>query len=494
MDYSDFIVRKSHSAPAVGFSPPQLAPHLFDFQRDIVAWALRKGRAAIFADCGMGKTPMQLEWASRVAEHSGGRVLILAPLAVSQQTIAEGAKFGTEVHYAHNADEMGDARIVVTNYERLDRFRPEDFAGVVLDESSILKAFDGKTRTEIIQSFSATPYRLACTATPAPNDFMELGNHAEFLGVMTRPEMLSMYFVHDGGSTQDWRIKGHAEDAFWRWVCSWAVMLRRPSDLGYDDDGFVLPALNIEEHVVPVNHAEAHAAGTLFKMEAVTLDEQRAARRATIEARVAKCAGIVAATDRPFLVWCELNAEGDALEKAIPGAVQVAGSDDADFKVAAVEWFVGSLCLCQSKYRSRVGVAGGAECTCGHRAGKRVLISKPSMFGMGLNLQVCADMAFVGLSHSYEQWYQAVRRCWRFGQTREVTAHAIIAETEGRVAANLRRKEADAARMAESMVAHMRDIQNAEVRATSRMFSDYRATDRLRVPRWLVEYAAMEAA
>ncbi len=468
MSYVDFIARKSHSAPAVGFSPPSLATHLFDFQRDIVAWALRKGRAAIFADCGMGKTPMQLEWSRQVAEHSGGRVLILAPLAVAQQTIAEGAKFGVSISYAHAADEMGAARIVVTNYERLDRFRPEDFAGIVLDESSILKAFDGKTRTEIIQSFAATPYRLACTATPAPNDYMELGNHAEFLGVMTRAEMLSMYFVHDGGSTKDWRLKGHAEDAFWRWVCSWAVMLRKPSDLGYADDGFILPELRIEEHVVPVDHGEAHASGMLFKMEAVTLEEQRAARRATIKGRVAKCAALVAATNRPFLVWCELNAEGDALEKAIPGAVQVAGSDDADVKSQRLMDFA---------------------------AGKvRVLITKPSIAGFGMNWQHCADMAFVGLSHSYEQWYQAVRRCWRFGQTRLVTAHAIIAETEGRVAANLRRKEADAARMAESMVGHMRDIQNAEVRATSRMFSDYRATDRLRVPRWLVEYAAQEAA
>lgn len=464
MNYADFISAKQRHAPAVGFAPTRpLSSALFHFQRDIVSWALRRGRAALFEDCGLGKTLQQLEWAAQVHEHTGGRILILAPLAVADQTVREGAKFGIAVQYARSAEEMGDAPIVITNYERLDRFDPLAFVGVVLDESSILKAFSGATRSAIIEAFRQTPFRLACTATPAPNDYMELGNHAEFLGIMTRAEMLAMYFVHDGGTTQDWRIKGHAEDAFWRWVCSWAVLIRKPSDLGYDDDGFKLPPLTIQEHIVPVDHKAAHASGMLFKLEAVTLDEQRAARRGTIEGRVARCAELANGDGDPWLMWCELNAEGDALTTAIQGAVQVAGADEPDDKTTRLMDF-----------------AEGRA---------RVLVTKPKIAGFGMNFQHCANVAFVGVSHSYEQFYQSIRRCWRFGQRRPVTAHLVLAETEARVAANLRRKEADAAKMAEAMAVHMRDIQGDEIRAAGRTATEYRARKALAVPAWLRQYA-----
>ena len=248
-DYEAFLDAKRYEAPAIGFEPVALNELLFDFQRDIVTWALRRGRAAIFADCGLGKTPMQIEWARQVSDNTGLPVLILAPLAVAQQTHREGVKFGTTVTVCRTQDDVMPG-VNVTNYEMMEHFTPEEFGGIVLDESSILKSYDGKTRTAIIEAFGQTPYRLACTATPAPNDHMELGNHSEFLGIMSRSEMLATFFVHDGGDTSKWRIKGHAEDVFWRWVASWAVMLRTPSDLGYDDAGFILPALHVHEHVV----------------------------------------------------------------------------------------------------------------------------------------------------------------------------------------------------------------------------------------------------
>lgn len=441
MNYSAFLERKASVDPMTGLAEvPPLNPLLFPFQHDIVAWALRRGRAAIFADCGMGKTPMQLEW----ARHIPGRVLILTPLAVAAQTVREAAKFGIDgVTYSRSGD--ADSRIVVTNYEMLERFSPDDFAGVVLDESSILKAFDGKTRTKIIESFCNTPYRLACTATPAPNDYMELGNHAEFLSVMSRAEMLSMFFVHDGGETQKWRLKGHAEADFWRWLCSWAVMIRKPSDLGYEDGAFVLPEMVMHEVTVKVDDPTQ---GFLFPVEAQTLQERIAARRDTIEERVAHAAAIVKETDRPFLVWCNLNSESEALTKAIPGAVEVKGSDSIEEKEARLRGFSeGSI---------------------------RVLVTKPSIAGHGLNWQHCSDMAFVGLSDSYEQFYQAVRRCWRFGQTRAVNVYTIAAETEGAVVANIKRKEADALRMAENMVEHMHDLNEAALHgASSRFKTEY---------------------
>ncbi len=444
--YDDFLRAKALRTPSVGFDPGFQRGALFPFQRAIVAWALKKGRAAVFADCGLGKTFMQLDWAEKVATHAGGQVLLLAPLAVAHQTVREAERFGIKAAYA-TAPGDTDAPIVVTNYERLQAFLPWDGAGVVLDESSILKAYDGKTRTLIIESFKDTPYRLECTATPAPNDYMEIGNHAQFLGVMSREEMLAMFFTHDGGDTQTWRLKGHARAEFWRWVCEWSVMVRKPSDLGFSDHGFDLPPLRWHEHVVKHTDEHARARGLLFNMEARTLEERREARKASLAERVERVAELVAAEPhRSWLLWCNLNAEGDALEAAIPGAVQVAGSDDDDVKTARMLAF-----------------AEGSA---------RVLVSKPSIAGWGMNWQHCDRVAFVGLSDSFEELYQAVRRCWRFGQRNEVHAHIVIGEAEGATLANIKRKEQDAAAMAAEMVKNMSGIQGAA--ATERTVADYK--------------------
>jgi superfamily II DNA or RNA helicase len=433
VDYRQFLADKAITSPLSGVTfEPVLREHLFPFQRDIVRWALKRGRAAIFADCGMGKTPMQLEWARVVAE-TQGPVLILAPLAVAQQTVRECEKFYTDMSvYYHRAMPEVTRGITITNYEMLQHFDPSKFAGIVLDESSILKAYDGKTRTAIIEAFAQTPYRLACTATPAPNDYMELGNHAQFVGSMSRVEMLSMFFVHDGGETQQWRLKGHAEQDFWRWLASWAVMIRKPSDLGYDDGAFILPKLSLHEHVM---HVEKATDGYLFALEAVTLQDRIAARRESVVDRVAECAALVNTSDQPWVVWCNLNSESEALRKAIPDAIEIRGSQSNEDKEAAILAFLD----------------GSA----------RVLITKASMSGFGLNLQHCAHMAFVGLSDSWEQFYQAIRRCYRFGQVREVNAHLIIASTEGAVLKNIKDKDTAAGVMAESIVNHMR----AEMRA-----------------------------
>jgi DNA modification methylase/superfamily II DNA or RNA helicase len=442
MTYDEYIESKAISSPECGFDAAGISESCFPFQADIIRWATKKGRCAIFADCGLGKTIMQLEWAKQVHAKTSGNVLILAPLSVSKQTQREGAKFGVNVTICENQDDVKPG-INITNYEKLHHFTPDEFAGIVLDESSILKSFDGKTRTQIIESFKETPYRLACTATPAPNDYMELGNHAEFLGVMTRTEMLSMFFVHDGGETQKWRLKGHAEAKFWEFVASWAVVLKKPSDLGYSDNGFALPPMEIKQHVIP----SAPIEGTLIPMEAKSLLERGAARRGSLMDRVKVCADLVNASESQHIVWCDLNSESQALTKTISGAVEITGSDSEAHKENAILDF---------------------------QAGKvRVIVSKPSICGWGLNLQNCASMAFVGLSDSYEAFYQAVRRCWRFGQLNPVTAHVIISEAEGSVADNIRRKESDAEKMAAEMVQHTRRILMDELTETKREKSEY---------------------
>ena len=452
LDYGRFIAEKHKTLEFPGIEPGELNPKLFDFQRDMVRWALRRGRAAIFADCGMGKSFIQLEW----ARHIPGRVLILAPLAVAQQTVREAHKFGLEAHYARDGKAHG--QITVTNYDMLDHFNPADFAGVVLDESSILKAFDGKTRTRLIEAFGATPFRLACTATPAPNDFMELGNHSEFLGIASRSEMLATYFVHDGGDTSQWRIKGHAVTEFWRWVCSWAAMLRRPSDLGYKDDGFILPELDTRELLVPLEVETAHSAGMLFPMDALTLVDQRAVRRASVGDRAKAIAAIVNDSEQPWVVWCELNDEADAIEAAIPDAIQIKGADENADKEAKLLAF-----------------ASGDE---------RVLVTKPSIAGFGMNWQHCADIVFAAPSHSFEMTYQAIRLCWRFGQKRPVTVWMTRTDADGAIVENLRRKEADAERMAERMIQSVAGFQNITARAIRQMTA-YAPDKALEVPKWL---------
>jgi superfamily II DNA or RNA helicase len=458
--YAEWLAAKTTATQTRGLDAGaiELGAELFPFQRDLVRWALRKGSAALFADTGLGKTLMQLEWARNVSRI--GRVLILTPLAVAQQTSREATRFGMTAPYRR--EDKGDA-ITVTNYDILDRFDPSHFAGIVLDESSILKSYDGATRTAIIEAFARTPYRLACTATPAPNDYTELGNHSEFLGIKTRTEMLSEYFVHDGETTQAWRLKGHAVDAFWRWVCSWGAIVRRPSDLGYDDDGFTLPALRMHEEILRVDHLAAWKTGALFATESMTLSEQRGVRRATMDQRVETAAALTDGEDA-VLIWCELNDEGDAIERAIPGSVQVRGSDSPE-----------------SKEDRLLGFADGSY---------RVLVTKPSIAGFGMNWQHCARMIFVGASHSYEQTYQAIRRCWRFGQKRPVDVFIIRAETDSHVVANYRRKEQDVTRMAEDTAPHVIAAVRESLGASQREWNDYTPNTTMTIPAWVNSEAA----
>lgn len=447
-DYQQFIVSKLIRFTPAGFAvrTSDIHPMLFPFQRDIVRWSCGKGRSAMFEDCGLGKTFQQLEWARFVHQETGRPVIIFAPLAVSQQTKREGAKIGVSVNICTGSSDIKPG-VNVTNYEKLHHFDPSGLGGIVLDESSILKGFDGKTRRLITEFAFGIPYRLCCTATPAPNDYMELGNHAEFLGVMKLSEMLSMFFVHDGADTSKWRLKRHAESEFWKWVCSWAVALRAPSDLGYDDNGFRLPALRMEQISVDSDH---NPFGTLFPTEAQTLDERRNARRASLPERVMACADLVNSINEPWIVWCDLNAESEALAGAIHDAVEVSGSDDSNDKESALSGFAdGSI---------------------------RVLVTKPTIAGFGMNWQHCRRVAFVGLSDSYEQFYQAIRRCWRFGQKRDVYCYVITSELEGSVVRNIERKEKQAIALMDGMVNHMKTEMQKEIKGTVRETSEYETT------------------
>ena len=444
MTYDEFIAGKAVQAQTVGFDPIGINDALFDFQRAIVEWACKRGRAAIFADTGLGKTAMQVEWARQVVAHTGGDVLIAAPLCVAQQTVEEAAKFGVAVRYCR--DQKGaQPGITITNYEMLERFDPADFAGVVLDESSILKAHDSKTRARLVEMFSGTPYRLSCTATPSPNDHMELGNQAEFLGVMTSAEMLAMFFIHDGGDTSQWRLKGHGKTRFWEWMSTWAVCIRNPSDLGFDGARYILPGLQIHEHIIP---SEDALPGQLFSGIAQTLTERRDAKRQSMTERVKLAADLVNSHDRPAIVWCHLNSESDALAKAIPDSVEVTGSMTLDQKEAAIMAFT--------------------------HGQKRVIVTKPSIAGFGMNWQHCADVVFAGLDDSYESFYQAVRRCYRFGQPEVVNVHLVSAESEGAVKANLERKQAQADLMADSMVSHMRELTRQSIKGATVEKSEYK--------------------
>lgn len=452
MNYLEFLEQKAIQEKAAGLSViPELNRALFPYQRDVLRWALHLGKSAAFLGTGMGKSLLELEWARVISAHTGKPVLLLAPLAVAHQMVREAAKFGIEAAY-YAEPTPGMTGIVVTNYERLEAFHAEDFGGVVLDESSILKSFDGRTRTELIEKFKHTDYRLAATATPAPNDYMELGNHAAFLGVMTAAEMLSMFFVHDGGETQKWTLKGHAKQDFWRWVCSWAVALRKPSDLGYEDGAFILPPLLPNVHLVPMPGKRAE-----------TLSERLTARRESVSERVAKAAAIVnAEPDEAWAVWCHLNAEAEGLAKAIPGAVNLTGSDKPD-----------------AKRQKMLDFAEGRI---------RVLVTKPSIAGFGLNWQHCARTAFVGLNDSWEEFYQALRRFWRFGQTRTVQYHIIAAETEGAVLENIQRKDEEAERMAVEMTRYTQDITRENLEMTRRTDAVY-ARDKATGPGWELHLA-----
>lgn len=594
MTYQEFLQRKSQLDGDYGFDPLFMPDFLFDFQKALVEWACKKGRAAIFADCGLGKTPMQLVWAQNVAQKTNGRVLILTPLAVAFQTVREGAKFDIEVKHRREGLQTGD-RIVVTNYERLHYFRPDDFDGVVCDESSILKSFDGETRKAVTDFMRKRPYRLLCTATAAPNDYIELGTSSEAIGELERKHMLAQFFTHDGGDTSSWRLKGHARTTlFWRWMCSWARAMRKPSDLGFEDGAFMLPSLTVRQHIVT---AARPREGYLFDIPAIGLEEQRADLRNTIAERCEMAAQLVNATEGPSLCWCNLNEEGVRLNKLIPNSVEVAGHHSDEFKEDAIRWFSGEMCNCvlTTKYphvrlqpctngkdgckcehqkkteptcgrttlpteesfdeaensktnttsadatgtppmrssarsvkRSRAGAihAPSEIVGCGHNlesgsenttpcasvkadsarsaegkpetsgigglpsitvtsaekcvdfcaqtaikgsaslqtigcdccehpnTSKRTLISKPSIFGFGVNLQHCAHQTYFP-SHSYEQYYQCVRRCWRFGQKHPVTVDMITTNGQENVLANLQRKTVQASAMFDRLVEMM---------------------------------------
>jgi len=464
MKYSDFIDRKLSRVPPTGLSSiPELPAGLFDFQAAIVRWALQRGRAAIFADTGLGKSRMQLAWADAVHKETGHDVLILAPLAVAAQTVQEGAEIGVMVKQCRDGAEV-EPGITITNYDRLHRFDTSRFGAVVLDESSVIKHHTSKTLALLLEAFEQTPFKLCATATPAPNDWTELGTHAQFLGICTQTEMLSEYFVHDGGDTQTWRLKGHARQQFWRWVASWAALVRKPSDLGFDDSRYDLPGLHIRQHVTKSTGHDSAATGMLFALEANTLSERRDARRNSLNGRVAECAALVNADAEPWIVWCDLNAEGDALRAAIPGAVEIRGSDDPEVKEQRLMDFA---------------------------AGRiRVLVTKPSIAGFGLNWQHCARMAFVGVTDSWEAYYQAVRRCWRFGQSREVNVHIFSSDLEGAVINNLQRKERDAKAMADSLSAETHDAVMQEVTGVTRQSNPYSPARTATIPAWLVSEAS----
>lgn len=451
MEYSDFISHKAFTLESCGIavSTDELNSALFDFQRDIVRWALAKGRAAIFADCGLGKTAMQLEWAEQIRKRTGGKVLVLAPLAVSDQTKREGEKFGVKVNICATQDDVTVDAVNITNYEKLDHFIGGEFTAIVLDESSILKAFSGKIRNQIITAFAKTPFKLACTATPAPNDFMELGNHSEFLGVMTRAEMLSMFFVHDGGETLKWRLKGHAESVFWQWMASWCVVVDDPKKIGYNAEGYVLPKLNITQIIVD---------GDEPVTEALTLTQRRDARRDSLTERCSAAAEIVNGSDEKWLVWCDLNAESDMLASLIDCSVNVQGSDKPEYKSKAMLDF------------------GLDKIKC--------LVTKPKIAGYGMNWQNCRNMIFVGLSDSFESYYQAVRRCWRFGQRDDVNVYIIISAKEGTVKANIERKQADNEKMKNNLIELTKDITKRELKSTCRISTPYNPLNTMMLPTW----------
>ncbi len=430
--YLDFLGKKSQCGN-FGFDPVWIPDFLFDFQRELVSWAIKKGRGAIFADCGMGKTPMQLVWAENVVRKTNKPVLIFTPLAVAQQTVREGEKFGIEVL---RSEEINKPAIYITNYQRLHRFNRDDFTAVVCDESSILKSFNGATKAAITEFMRTLPYRLLCTATAAPNDYMELGTSSEALGYLGYMDMLSKFFKNDRntapsggryfGKKTDFRLKRHAEKHFWGWICSWARALRRPSDLGFDDADFILTELIEKEEVVETKQFRE---GLLFPLPAIGLAEQREERRITINERCERAAEIVD-TKNPALCWCHLNDEGDLLEKMIPGSVQVSGKDSDESK--------------EDKF---LGFGNGDI---------RVLITKPKIGAWGLNWQHCSHMTFFA-SHSFEQYYQGVRRCWRFGQTKPVTVNNVTSEGERGVLENLQRKSEQADKMFSSIVRSMKE-------------------------------------
>lgn len=455
-NYRSFIESKKIKNINSGFEVKEINETLFDYQKDLVKWALKRGKSAIFSMTGTGKTIMQCEWAYRVWEFTKKPVLILAPLAVAPQTIEEAKKLiNIDIKFCENKNDVING-LNITNYEKLHNFDKDVFIGIVLDESSILKSFTSSTRNELIDGFQYTPYKLACSATPAPNDFMELGNHSEFLNEMTRKEMLSMFFVNDQKETQKWRLKGHAKSKFWEWIASWGAILSKPSDLSYSDEKYKLPELFINEHIVKNND---YNNGKLFVMQANTSEDRRNARKNSIQDRCQKMADLVNNSNEIWLVWCDLNSESELLKKMINNSVEVKGSDNT-----------------QHKEKSMLDFAHGKI---------KCLISKPSICGFGLNFQVCHSMGFVGLSDSFEQYFQAVRRCYRFGQKKDVNVHIIVSEAEGSVLNNIKRKENDFYTMLNKMVEFTKNYVKENLKTNTKLIDLYNPKVNMIIPEWV---------
>jgi DNA modification methylase/superfamily II DNA or RNA helicase len=437
-DYDQFVASKIRRHLPHGFEPAEITVPLFDWQKHVVRWAVRQGRAALFEDCGLGKTLQQLEWANQIVNHTRKPVLILTPLAVAHQTAHEAERFGyKDVRVCENQHQVGFARIVITNYEKLEHFTPAEFAGVVLDESSILKNFTGKTRQRLTAAFAETPYRLCCTAPPSPNDYTEFGQHADFLGVCSPAQMLCTFFINDTFNTGDWRLKKHAENEFWRWVASWAACVSKPSDLGFSDDGYILPPLYMHNITVAVDEA-ADAGEELFRHVTLSATTMHKEMRLTSRTRSEKVAELVNKSSAPWIVWCNTNDEADHLAELIPDAVEVRGSDSAKDKEHKLDAFTdGDV---------------------------RVIITKPSIAGMGLNWQHCAHVAFVGLSYSFEDFYQALRRSYRFGQKQPVNAYIVQASTEGAILSVIEKKIAAHAAMQIAMKEAADYLKNSEAK------------------------------
>jgi hypothetical protein len=445
MNYEQFLLQKQLIHTPTGIANIKEMPKiLFDFQKHVVRRGLALGRFCIWGDCGTGKGLMQVSWAQQIP----GRVLIVAPLTVADDTIAEGKRIGLPIVFCRSEEQARKQRVSITNFEMLHAFTFKNYNGIVLDESSILKAFDGKTRNQIIEGSSIIPFRLACTATPSPNDYMEIGNHAEFVGALSYSEMLSTFFVHDGGETQKWRLKKHAEKDFWKWVCSWAVMFRTPSDLGFDNKDFVLPPLENIVHQVKTEITSPNGFESLLPYVASTLPERIRVRRESIKDRCNYAAELVNSNTEPWAIWCNLNAEGDLLEKLIPDAVQIKGGQSIDHK---------------------------RELLIGFKTGKhRAMVSKSSMTGYGVNWQHCRNVLFVGLNDSREEAYQALRRCWRYPQKKKVFSHYVISQAEGASLTNQKRKEKQAEEMLEKMVVYMNEASKSQVIKTGRVIQKER--------------------
>ena len=458
MDYKEFLKQKELQTIQAGFDVDKetLNHYMFPFQKDITAWALKKGRCAILIGCGLGKSLCQLEWANQIYKRHNRNVLIVAPLSVVKQTAREAEKFKIEtpVHVCRTQEDVKDG-INITNYEMADKFDADSFIAVVLDESSILKSFTSKTTIEFTEKFERMPYKLLCSATIAPNDFTEIGTSCEFLGIMSRTEMLATYFIHDGGKTSDRRLKKAGISKFWEWFATWAICFNNPNELGYQIEGYDLPALNMKNIITKSEVGEYE----LFAKVAETLQERREARKESMEDRTDTAKELVMSDESQWLLWVDYNDESAMLHKKIDGSVEVKGSDDPEYKAnASIDFASGKI---------------------------RCLVSKPSIFGFGSNFQSCYNMIFCGLSDSYERFYQAVRRCWRFGQDHEVNVYIILSEKEMSILDNIKRKEKQMEEMQHQMTSLMKEVTLAEIQHTTRITTDYKPDEDMEVPAWI---------